>query len=796
MSGFPTRLAVREAGEAAARLIPPLWPLNATVAVNPFLGQANQHLADASAALERAAGVRATMPRQWYAAKIASGEIADEDLVAARAAADVRDIPDLAGLKAAAQQPRRLPELRPTVAEIAARETGVDWPGFVIDRIGAWAAPYFDEGQALWAAPKGGSAFSLWRSQAQHDLKPEIQGLAGFAAFVAGAPETAEDALARWVADLGLNDAALQAYFHRLLMTLGGWAQLARTRHFEAERDGKRDTTIFDLLAIRATWDAALLKGSGHTVQADWAAAAKAFAQATRPAQEDWVDAILQDATERARQRSLANTLATKRETAPTNRPALQAVFCIDVRSEVIRRALESIDSSIQTLGFAGFFGLPIAYRDFASDVVEARLPVLLSPALEAEATDAERSETETKARIVARAKRAWGRFKLAAVSSFAFVEAMGPVYIARLLRDTLRRPAPQKADVPGPHLRPSPPLNQRVDMAATALTAMSLTDNFAPLVVIAGHGAAVTNNPHASALQCGACGGFAGDVNARLVAALLNDRAVRDGLLARAIAIPPDTVFVAALHNTTTDEVVLFDTPTGDPGGSDRLNSVRAWFAKASALARHERRQTLPSTSPQTVRARDWAETRPEWGLAKCSAFIAAPRHRTEGRSLEGRAFLHEYDWRRDENFATLGLILTAPVVVASWISLQYYGSVVAPDLFGAGNKLLHNVTGGVGVLEGNGGALRAGLPWQSVHDGERFMHEPLRLSVVIEAPSEAINTVLREHADVKALFDNGWLHLFTLGDDGALELRYAGDLEWIAERMGGVAVHEAAIA
>jgi uncharacterized protein YbcC (UPF0753/DUF2309 family) len=89
---------------------------------------------------------------------------------------------------------------------------------------------------------------------------------------------------------------------------------------------------------------------------------------------------------------------------------------------------------------------------------------------------------------------------------------------------------------------------------------------------------------------------------------------------------------------------------------------------------------------------------------------------------------FLHDYDWRADEGFGVLELILTAPVVVASWIGLQYYGSVVAPEAFGGGNKLLHNVVGGVGVLEGNGGVLRAGLPWQSVHDGERLMHEPHR--------------------------------------------------------------------
>ena len=98
------------------------------------------------------------------------------------------------------------------------------------------------------------------------------------------------------------------------------------------------------------------------------------------------------------------------------------------------------------------------------------------------------------------------------------------------------------------------------------------------------------------------------------------------------------------------------------------------------------------------------------------------------------------------------LELILTAPVVVASWISLQYYGSTVAPELFGGGNKLLHNVVGGIGVVEGNGGRLRAGLPLQAVSDGARLMHEPLRLSVLVEAPREAVHDILSRHEGLRA--------------------------------------------
>jgi uncharacterized protein YbcC (UPF0753/DUF2309 family) len=319
--------------------------------------------------------------------------------------------------------------------------------------------------------------------------------------------------------------------------------------------------------------------------------------------------------------------------------------------------------------------------------------------------------------------------------------------------------------------------------MATAVLKAMSLTGGFARLVVIAGHGASVVNNPHGSALNCGACGGHSGEVNARLLADLLNDPGVRDGLAGRGIAIPADTLFVAALHDTTTDAVMLYDTDHRAPDHALDIAQARRWLAAAGAVARGERALRLPRAGRGARvprRARDWAEIRPEWALAGCEAFIAAPRHRTAGRDLAGRAFLHDYDWRHDEGFGILELIMTAPVVVASWISLQYYGSTVAPEAFGAGNKLLHNVVGGVGVVEGNGGLLRGGLPWQSVHDGERLVHDPLRLTVLVEAPRDAITRVLERHPGVRALFENRWLHLFALDEHGRMAWRYAGDLAW----------------
>ena len=88
----------------------------------------------------------------------------------------------------------------------------------------------------------------------------------------------------------------------------------------------------------------------------------------------------------------------------------------------------------------------------------------------------------------------------------------------------------------------------------------------------------------------------------------------------------------------------------------------------------------------------------------------------------------------------------------------------------------------------EGNGGLLRAGLPWQSVHDGERLAHEPLRLTVFVEAPREAISTILKRHDQLRALVDNKWLHLVALDDQGRPAWRYAGKLGWEAFDLGHV--------
>jgi hypothetical protein len=182
------------------------------------------------------------------------------------------------------------------------------------------------------------------------------------------------------------------------------------------------------------------------------------------------------------------------------------------------------------------------------------------------------------------------------------------------------------------------------------------------------------------------------------------------------------------------------------------------------------------------TDRASDWAQVRPEWGLANNAALIVAPRARSRHLNFAGRAFLHDYRFESDLDLATLELIMTAPMVVTHWINLQYYASTVDNLHYGSGNKVLHNVVvGHLGVFEGNGGDLCIGLPLQSLHNGERWVHTPLRLSVFIEAPCFAIDAILRKHAKVRALVDNGWLHLFQL-DAQTNTIRAYRRQEWVA--------------
>ena len=799
----------------ACKKIAPVWPLENFVAVNPYLGLIDQRFEDVAQELSYVNGIEMTLPESFYLQKIAQGVITREDLAfALQRLGDVEVESLIEKVKITSQETQEQAKI-PTLADTATLITKTDWNRFITARISTWAASYFDVGQAVWpVANQQEGLFAAWRAEAEVDRTPELSGLKGFRRAVKALPQNHLEATDAALTLLEIPESGLPFYLHRLLLGVGGWSAYAARLDWDSELYGGSDGKLMEFLAVLICWEACLLQCTDHPqLRKEWKEAkiAMSVAEGMKAISASLTQKlILQEAFDRATQRGVIEKLRDHQPTKPvkSTQARAQAIFCIDVRSEVYRRNLELVDDQIETLGFAGFFAFPLKFVPIGHDSGEAQCPVLLQtgPTILEEISDkSENQEAYDRRLLKQQAQQVWKSFKSGAITCFSFVSPMGLSFLPKLFTDsfgfTRPVPHPEQAGMKKKHTDQKSislevathnhetvgiPVDQQLQMGKNALKAMSLTEDFGRFVMIVGHGSTTVNNPYATGLDCGACGGHTGEANARVAAAVLNSKEVRAGLQKEGILIPESTVFLACLHDTTTDEVAIFNEMDVPASQQAELAELKKSLELAGHATRTERilRMTTNGQSNAdkaiTTRSKDWSQVRPEWGLAGCSAFVVAPRERTQGIDLEGKSFLHSYDWKKDEGFGVLELIMTAPMVVTSWINLQYYGSTVDNKNFGSGNKTLHNVTAGVGVLEGYSGDLRVGLPWQSVHDGKDYQHEPLRLNVFIEAPIDAMNEVLKKHSSVRNLCDNGWLKLLAINESGKVSRRYAGHLEW----------------
>jgi uncharacterized protein YbcC (UPF0753/DUF2309 family) len=800
----------------ASKKIAPVWPLENFVAVNPYLGMTDQKFENVAHDLATAGGIQMTLPVSFYMNKLHEGKIKREDI------ADVLNKKSLNRntnvddfIRELENTDDKNQDTTPiaTVADVATQLTEKDWSRFVTSRISVWAASYFDNGQAIWtAANQESGIFEAWKSEAEVDRTPEITGLKGFRKTVKSLPNQPLEAAQKALDMLVIPEEGVSIYLHSLLLRVGGWSAYAARLDWDNELYGGKDGKLIEFLAVLLCWEACLLNCITHPnllkkwneVKIDLSSINVQKELNQQLAQK----LILQEAFDLAAQRDIINkfqgTKGVKKESAVQGKA--QAIFCIDVRSEVYRRNLELVDSKIETLGFAGFFAFPIKYVPIGHKDGEAQCPVLLKtgPTILEEIPNKEENQLAFNSRVLQhQVSQIWKSFKSGAISCFSFVSPMGLTYLPKLFTDSfgLTRPVPHPDKIglkdkfsknksisleEATHNNGTVgiPVEQRKIMAKNALNAMSLTENFAKYVLIVGHGSTSVNNPHATGLDCGACGGHSGESNARVAAAVLNDKEVRISLKEEGIIVPDDTMFLACLHDTTTDEISIFNEHEVPNGQKEEFIDLKKSLDMAGRASRTERSLRMSTEGNIDValktRSKDWSQIRPEWGLAGCSAFVVAPRERTKDIDFGGSSFLHSYEWKKDQSFSVLELIMTAPMVVTSWISLQYYGSTVDNKNFGSGNKTLHNVTAGIGVLEGYSGDLRVGLPMQSVHDGENYQHEPLKLNVIIEAPIEAMNVILEKHESVRNLCDNGWIHLLAMNEQGKVSHRYEGNLNW----------------
>ena len=788
------RARLRARIENAAAPIGLLWPLHGFNATNPLLGLEDRPFDEAVRQAARLFGGRGYPSADAFRQAWERGAI---DPVILRDRLQARGITGEPGALL-------------TQLDAAASPTASPEPDPLDRAMASWLSAFVDQGQAAWAMPHRAEGFyRAWRHLAPHDdAVPGVRRTSDL-------PETWSGALADVLADR--PEAQWEALFRQHLAALPGWTSFIK-RRAQATDDSWQEAhpiTLAQYLAVRLT----VAQRMGRDLAPD----EKALPSTNGVADPSRLAACWLEAWEATYRRELLGTLRTSlpAETSDPDipeRPDAQLVFCIDVRSEILRRHIEQT-GPYETFGYAGFFGVPIEHEPYGEAGRVKACPPILDPRHRvADRPAPAREDTAARydrwQRLVGAGRTLVKTLKDNVAAAFGFVEGSGAGFGAAMAARTLAPSAvgrwgeavEARTATPGAFCTPTVdrdpsrdadgllPLGlshkAKVLYAEAAFQLMGWGDTFAPLVVFAGHGSQTPNNPYKSSLDCGACAGNPGGPNARVLAAICNDPDVRSSLRERGIDIPDDTVFLAGQHNTTTDAVTLFADASDPAVLGESLRRLQADLRSAQERAAEERAQAFTprladaGTDETRRRAADWAQTRPEWGLAGNAAFIVGPRALTDRVSLDGRCFLHSYDWRQDDDGAALETILTGPLVVGEWISMQYYFSTVDNAVYGSGSKITQNVVGKVGIVQGNGGDLMTGLPLQSLQaDDETLYHAPLRLMAVVHAPVDRVQAILDRQADLTRLLDHEWIALTVIDptDDNAFR-RYQPGGSWAA--------------
>ncbi len=81
---------------------------------------------------------------------------------------------------------------------------------------------------------------------------------------------------------------------------------------------------------------------------------------------------------------------------------------------------------------------------------------------------------------------------------------------------------------------------------------------------------------------------------------------------------------------------------------------------------------------------------------------------------------------------------------------------------------------------MAGTESDLRTGLPFQMV-----WVHEPMRLTFVIEGQPAIVSRIVQKHRPLQKLFDNVWLHLIVLDIRTGQFVRYKPQGQWVSMSM-----------
>ncbi len=518
-------------------------------------------------------------------------------------------------------------------------------------------------------------------------------------------------------------------------------------------------------------------------------------------------------------------------------RPEAQVVFCIDEREESIRRQLEEINPAIETLGAAGFYGLPMNYKGLDDHHRTALCPIVVVPSHDVDEVPRKGTEKTVQEHNSGRnfhqklaymmnqsLRRSviWSHAIIDAIAPVVFVGLLGrsflPKYLLAInssLRQRIEKKVPtellftaSEADAGTKATPENPRLGftdvEQADRVEAFMRNTGLTYGFSNIVSLMAHGSTSQNNPHEAAHDCGACSGKRGGPNARLFAAIVNRPVIRKMLAERGIAIPDDTWFLGAEHDTCSDVVTWYDTEDVPDNLRPHYEKLRDDLIKSRNASAHERcRRFFSAKNPKTpaagiehvhLRSNDLSQVRPEYGHATNASAIVGRRSVSQGIFLDRRPFLISYDATQDPDGKFLENVLLAVGPVGAGINLEYYFSTIDNERFGCSTKIPHNITGLFGVMEGTNSDLRTGLPKQMVE-----VHEPLRLQILVEASTEVLGQIYGRQESIQELVGGGWVLLSAIdpetGEISVFE-RGVGFVPWKADESRTIDECESSIA
>lgn len=748
----------------ASNVIGKTWPLYSFVTSNPLSGYEKTTFKSAIQSASKYLGVTALPDAELFKEAWKNGEIAKEILLELLKENGLNNQPEFYLQKMQAelsiQKKNEYQELDQMMCK--------------------WLAAFLDEGLAEWEMPhKSEGFYSSWRKLAKYDKALRNPN--------SKIPQTAELALEEILKDYPEQDH--QEIFKYHIAALPGWTGYIKYRTEENSAwQQKYPISLTDYLAVRL-WIAKNLQLVLLPVTD--------FKQDKIENLE--LKYIWLKAWEKTWQKQISKTLSNNankvKETASSQQiPDVQFVFCIDTRSELIRRHIET-KGNYETFGYAGFFGIAMDYKNLENGVVRKSCPPIVNSAYQVSEIPQKGEELKLASyqQYTENAKFSsyfFKRLKNMLPSAFGFVEGSGFFYGASLTARTIFPAATSKLKNKNKqshegisetsiHSCGDEKRESEISILEKAGIVKSAFDllgwkKFAPLIIFAGHGSQSANNPFKSSLDCGACAASPGRHNARMLAKMANQKEVRLALKEEFdVHIPDQTFFIGAEHNTATDEITLFDNQAPETH-LQLIKNLKLDLEQVQQSATQERLGIHQQSAEAALKkANNWAETRPEWGLAKNAAFIIGPRSLTKNLHLEGRCFLHSYNWETDMEGKALEGIMQGPMVVGQWINNHYYFSTVNNEQFGGGTKITQNVTGQLGVVQGNGGDLKIGIPLQSVKSSdEKIYHQPLRLSVIIQAPKEWVADIIQRNEQIKTLLDNEWLYLVVMDPSKSNEM------------------------